>query len=460
MTNVKPTSRRISRRDFLALSSKGIFAGLVAVSTPAAAGVVAGGLGAGATGASSLIPAYQAAVKRYMRLVATDGFIALPGRSEPLYVFGFREVLQSDLLSASPVPATAIAAPIDDLDIYKGKVQNPAPIIAVDQGDELYLTLTNIGLVGRPDLDDSHTIHWHGFRNPVALFDGVPEVSIAVPVGRDFRYFYRAGPVDPAPGTYIYHCHFEDSEHVQMGMTGVVFIRPTQNFTGAAGGPAARLGGNAGSSVMGYAYNDGVAPGDGASTAYDREFTLLLNEIDTRPHDGLLAVQEFVWSDYKPNYWVINGRSYPYTIEPNADPNDEGNPLHSQPISSLIQCNAGDRVLLRFANLGYQQHALVAPGIRLRVIGEDATVLRNSSGANLSYYTNTLFIGPGEARDVMFVAPAKVGSGTYDTYYLKNRSYFKQTNNGQTGLGGMVTEIRVYPSGYQPNQTRPNETYS
>ena len=47
---------------------------------------------------------------------------------------------------------------------------------------------------------DSHTLHLHGFRAPVALMDGVPEVSIAVPIQRQFTYFYR--PHDP--GTYMY----------------------------------------------------------------------------------------------------------------------------------------------------------------------------------------------------------------------------------------------------------------
>ena len=77
----------------------------------------------------------------------------------------------------------------------------------------------------RPDLFDAHTIHWHGFRNAIPWFDGVPEMSISVPIGRDFAYYYQ--PRDP--GTYMYHCHFEDVEHVQMGMTGVLYVRPKQN---------------------------------------------------------------------------------------------------------------------------------------------------------------------------------------------------------------------------------------
>ena len=81
--------------------------------------------------------------------------------------------------------------------------------------------LSNLGLSQRPDLVDGHTIHWHGFVNEAPVFDGVPELSLSVPIGRSFTYFY----VPHDAGTYMYHCHFEDVEHVQMGMTGPA-VRP------------------------------------------------------------------------------------------------------------------------------------------------------------------------------------------------------------------------------------------
>jgi len=420
-----------------------------------------------------------------LRLVATDGAFALPGRTQsdsatipgqpqgPLYGFGFIQ--------------GGVGESIAQLLPHKGLVRWPAPIIAVDETDELFVTLTNIGFQFRPDLDDAHTIHWHGFRNPVSIFDGVPEVSIAVPPARDFPYFFAPR----LAGTYMYHCHFEDVEHVQLGMDGVVFVRPKQNNTGldlnGAVVPVARLGGNLDPSApLGYAYND-----VGGSTAYDRDFTLLLNEVDPRPHDNLLGIQEFLWSDYKAVYWLINGRAYPHTLIRNGDPIGEaallvnedptgqigpdGTETLRQPISSLIQVNAGDRVLLRFVNLGYEQQSMQLNGTQMRVVGEDATLLRGPGGADLSYITNTIYIGPGESRDVLFTAPAFSGSGTedpimtgvfYDSYLLKNRNVHTLHNNGATeanGLGGQVTEVWVYPAtgptDTLPAQTAPNQTY-
>jgi FtsP/CotA-like multicopper oxidase with cupredoxin domain len=379
-------------------------------------GATAAALGLGGVVAGTLrekARADQATVAsgQEIRLVATDGYVNLPGR-DPLYVFGF---VEGDVnASISQVTTT-----------YKGKVQAPAPILAINQGEDLYLTLTNVGLVVRPDLDDSHTVHWHGFRNPNAVFDGVPEVSIAVPVGRDFTYFFR--PRDP--GTYMYHCHFEDVEHVQMGMTGIVFIRP-------------ELGPD-------YVYND-------MSTHFDREFALLLNEVDVRPHDNLESVQEFLWTDYKPNYFVINGRAWPDTKKENSDPG-----LPSQPISSLVTCNGGERVLLRLVNLGYEQHTMQLPGITMEVIGEDATFLNDGR----AYMTNSIYIGPGEARDVMFWAPAFTSSwptksdarGTYNFYRLFNRNAYALSNDGSWNRGGMQTEVRVYQNPIEL-QNGPNDT--
>jgi FtsP/CotA-like multicopper oxidase with cupredoxin domain len=244
----------------------------------------------------------------------------------------------------------------------------------------------------------------------------------------------------------MYHCHFEDVEHVQMGMTGIVFVRPSMGDR--------------------YAYNE-------AATAFDREFALLLNEIWTLPHDNGEQIQETIWTDYDPDYWTINGRVYPQTLLPNDSDalpaelrilNDDGWPC--QPVSSLIQCNGGDRLLLRLANLGYQQHAMQLPGIAMKVIGEDATLLRGVGGADLSYVTDTLYIGPGEARDVLLTAPAfdagRPGAtdtrGAYNRYLFKNRDAVRLTNAGAPGLGGMATEVRVYQNAL-PGQTTPNQTY-
>lgn len=403
----RPQGVRLSRRDLLKWGGAG------ALTLAGAAVLGTGALGGGGAAEAALVPR--------RRLAATDGFFHLPGRAEDIYGFGFGEV---------PVSATVA----DLMNTQRGTTQWPAPILSVKEGDDQRLILTNLGLSMRPDLDDSHTIHWHGFRNPLPLYDGTPEMSISVPVGRNFTYWYRARDA----GTYMYHCHFEDVEHVQMGMTGIVFIEPAQNGNTSLY-PSGR-----------FVYNDG----DG-STGFDRQFTLLLSEVDSRPHDNLVAVQEFKWVDFKPDYWVINGRSYPDTVKPATHPD-----VPNQPISSLIQASVGERILLRMANLGYEQHAMRLAGIPMRVVGQDATLMRSSDGTDTSYQTDSIYIGPGEARDVIFTAPPHSGGPDPDVYVLANRNLATLTNKGSTapnGLGGMATEVHVYPSGSLAPQSAPNE---
>ena len=93
-------------------------------------------------------------------------------------------------------------------------------------------------------------------------------------------------------------------------------------------------------------------------------------------------MQEFQWVDYRPRFWIINGRAWPDTIKAPEDPSlavypdNPAGERNAQRISSLIQCNPTDKVLLRIVDLGYDQHAMTLTGISMKVIGEDATLLR------------------------------------------------------------------------------------
>ena len=311
--------------------------------------------------------------------------------------------------------------------------------------------LTNLGLAVRPDLFDAHTLHWHGFRNVIPFFDGEPTGSVSVPSGRNFTYVYR--PRDP--GTYMYHCHVEDVEHVHMGMTGLVFVRPLQD-----GNTALYPSGK-------YLYNDG----DG-STGFDREFSMFLSEVWAEAHWADAHIQLPEWSDYHADFSLLNGRVYPDTLAPNGsiDPfnpvrdasgdliEPAGHPeLKYQPHSSLVRCNAGERVAMRFANLGFREQAMTLAGLRMRVHGRDATPMRGRDGTDTSYETETINIGPGESFDVIFEAPAHSGGAGPDTYLLYNRAYQRSANLAPGGFGGAATEIRVFPTGTVGAQSYPND---
>jgi hypothetical protein len=99
-------------------------------------------------------------------------------------------------------------------------------------------------------------------------------------------------------------------------------------------------------------------------------------------------------------------------------------------------------------------------GIKMTVVGKDATLLRGRDGTDFSYQTDTVLLGAGESSEAIFTAPSfSGGSGTsgsgYDVYRLYNRAYNRSSNKSPGGYGGQMTEVRVYPSGI-PAQELPN----
>src|SRR6266404_8388780 len=67
-------------------------------------------------------------------------------------------------LAPDPDAAGAITGHVDPRPIMDVGVMNgnmPAPLMAMDEDDEFFLTLTNVGVIMRPDLFEQHTVHFH-----------------------------------------------------------------------------------------------------------------------------------------------------------------------------------------------------------------------------------------------------------------------------------------------------------
>lgn len=349
---------------------------------------------------------------RCKHLAAGDGYIVM-GDGSPKYIFGFTDV--TGLQAAQAVDAGIMGANFS------------APTIEIDEGDKLYLNLTNVGMVNRPDLFDPHSVHYHGFPQAAAIFDGVPEASLAINPGSTFTYFYNV--IDP--GTYIYHCHVEATEHMQMGMLGNLYVRAAQNRL--PDGTA--LGAFTHSTGYKYAYNDG----DG-STYYDVEYPLQISSFDGVFHDASESVQPLPFALMRDNYGMINGRGYPDTINPGPlpAPAENGGKV-SQNTSSLIQATQGQKILLRVSNVSVTRFfTLASLGVDMKVVGKDAKLLRGAGGENLYYGTNSVTLGGGETADVI-IDTAGVQPGTY-FLYTTNLHYL---NNNEEDLGGIMTEIVV-----------------
>lgn len=99
---------------------------------------------------------------------------------------------------------------------YNGQV--PGPLIRVNEGDEVELTVHNFTAL-------NHTIHWHGiYQTNSWQSDGVPNVTQrAIDPGESYTYRFIADKV----GTLWYHCHVNVAEHVGVrGMWGPLIVDP------------------------------------------------------------------------------------------------------------------------------------------------------------------------------------------------------------------------------------------
>jgi hypothetical protein len=308
--------------------------------------------------------------ERWYFIYATDGISMVPTDKfglahRPVYMYGFTTPVswnQPYGWSKGNVGASGVGPPqLSDLrsafadlnwidpntqqSIMRGKAMNVGPPIWGVEGDILDITLFNAGFAFGSCVTDPHTIHLHGVHSPT-YYDGIPEIGFGVPMWNPYTIGPDGCPILPGhgsttftpasdanltqggpngnvftyrmycerPGTYLYHCHVEASEHVHMGMYGPMWIYPKSYGNTSRGGAA---------------YNNSL-------TEFSQEAVLLLNDIDTRWHDNILdlsaetiepnpttfnppatsppEIANFNIPDYRPNYWTINGRCLPDTL--------------------------------------------------------------------------------------------------------------------------------------------------
>jgi len=359
-------------------------------------------------------------------LAAGDGFIRMADDPlfTPLYIFSFSNVTgqpSGDILSFSIL-----------------KANFAAPTISIREGQEFYLSLCNVGLHGRGDLFDHHSVHFHGFINAASFFDGEPMASFGPSVGACLTYYYNLRD----PGTYMYHCHVEATEHMQMGMLGNLYVRPIQDDNAGlkALGNVAPLS----QDYTGFAYNDG----DG-STGYHVKYPMQIHGMDPEFHEASIGIQPGNFADFtRPfpqsmKYPMLNGRGYPDTIVPGdlPPPIIDGLPGEvSQLTSSRITATVGQKILLRISNLSFHFNTLTVLGIPMKVVGKDAKLLRGPGGLNLSYNTNSITLGGGQSADVILNTTG-LAAGTY-FLYTTNLNFL---NNNLQERGGRMTEIVISP---------------
>lgn len=226
----------------------------------------------------------------------------------------------------------------------------PAPTIRVEQGDELRLTLENTHYL-------PHTIHLHGVDHPFVDGDGegndgVPQTS-ETPLMPGERRTYNVTP--RAAGTMFYHCHVQPDSHVLMGLQGMVVVeenRPNNTVQ------TLNLG-------AGQVRHRSRA----SREQYDGEFDLLYQGVDRelhaipKAHDDPRAIAQQTNRVYDetqrvPDYFLLNGRSFPYTIR-----------------ESMLIVEPGQRYRLRMLNGGSRTFSIHTHGHKFQIQAYDGAEL-------------------------------------------------------------------------------------
>jgi len=270
--------------------------------------------------------------------------------------------------------------------------QYPGPTLVVTAGQTVTINLTNSGV------PNPVSIVVTGHDVTATRTDGNPShglVTEAANVGESVSYEFDA----LEPGTYLYHSLDGSNPglHVEMGLLGVLVVRPADGSRSA------------------YGVN--------TETDFEQEFLYLLTEVDPEIHLQMERghVTHFTNSDRYATIWFVNGRVFPDLFQ------GDYNPLFPhQPYQSLALAEPGNNVLVRNINAGHDSHPFHYHGENLRFVGRDGRML--SSGgtvADLGRSDNTINSAPKQAVDAIWTwTGAKLNWDIYghDTAHTCNDS--------------------------------------
>jgi FtsP/CotA-like multicopper oxidase with cupredoxin domain len=242
----------------------------------------------------------------------TTTFDIAPGIQPTFWVFAPKTRDMSTLSIYEPVANPLLRA--------------PSPVIRVEQDDVVWLVLENTHYL-------PHSIHLHGIDHPFMDHggsgnDGVGQTSnMDTMPGQSKTYVIKPRQ----PGTMYYHCHVQPHTHIPMGLGGLFIVEENRpnNWVQTL---------NVGAGQVRH-------PSAAVLEKYAREYDLHYQSADKELHElvarsandpRLIAKHmnmEYDTTDAKDDYFMLNGRSFPYTLR-----------------ESLIEMKQNEKVKLRVLN--------------------------------------------------------------------------------------------------------------
>ena len=261
--------------------------------------------------------------------------------------------------------------PDQQVEAYAFNRQVPGPRLRVTEGDRVRINVTN-------DLPEATSVHWHGMILPNKM-DGAAEVTQPpIEPGDTFTYEFTAGEA----GTYFYHSHKEPDRQQGLGMYGALIVDPKD-------------------------------PARDAAYDYDKEVVIQLQEWLER--DGY-TYPAMLMEGALPNYFTINGKSYPET--------------------ETVNMGVGERLRIRFIGSNNNfVHPMHVHGGPFEIVETDGNVVPEEA----RILKDTVNVGPGERYDVIWEArePGKWLLHCHIPHHTTN------DNTEQEGGGGLMAVINV-----------------
>ena len=313
-----------------------------------------------------------------------------------------------------------------------GTMQYPGPTLILDQGNTITITLRNeLPLeAGRVSMVfPGHHVNASGGFAGLLTREAPPDGITAV----TYTFYTEHA------GTYLYHSGSNPTLQIEMGLMGVIIVRP--------------YGYNP---MMPRAYNH-------PDSAYDMEYLFLLSEMDPLIHEivefsGVAALQssDFL-SHYFPNYWFINGRTAPDTM---VAPGTSW--LPTQPYNCMPMMHPGDKLLMRVIDAGRDLHPFHHHGNHSLIIARDGRLLESApgvSGPDLAQEVFTIQSVPGETVDAIF---EWTGAGLgWDIYgHEQDVDYpplgnFPSAEDIDHNMNGIFDSVPLEPHEYEPDHGKP-----
>jgi hypothetical protein len=236
--------------------------------------------------------------------------------------------------------------------------------IAVQEGDQVTVTLTNTLSVAV-----NFTIPGVLSNTPSAAANGGMQT-----------YTFTA----PKAGSYFFVDSVNDELAKAMGLSGPLVVAP------AGGGNMLYSGG----------------------PSFDKQYTLVLHEVDTRVNNAVANGLAPDLANYEPDFYFVNGVSYPAS---------ESNP------STAITMTQQQRIAMRFINTGLHINSMHFHGWHVNV------ATRNRTPETIIVEKDTVPVDVSECVDIILPVGAQVG-----VYELHNHFLPAVTGNGFYPYGAML----------------------